>query len=72
MLRLTREAVGFVASEGLPVMYVTEDTTRARPEDLRQLYTAAVEAGARRVCVADTVGHATPAGVRRVGVLRPT
>ena len=53
--------------EGLPVMYVTEDTTRARPEDLRRLYTAAVEAGARRVCIADTVGHATPDGARSAG-----
>src|SRR5262245_65865790 len=47
-------------------MYVTEDTTRAAPEDLRRLYTAAVEAGARRVCVADTVGHSTPNGARNV------
>ena len=66
MLQLTREAVEFVVREGLPVMYVTEDTTRAAPEDLRRLYTTAVEAGARRVCVADTVGHATPAGAGRV------
>ncbi|MEM7481755.1 MAG: 2-isopropylmalate synthase [Acidobacteriota bacterium] len=62
MLRLTREAVAFATSEGLPVMFVTEDTTRAHPDDLRRLYTEAVEAGARRVCIADTVGHATPAG----------
>jgi 2-isopropylmalate synthase len=62
MLRLTREAVEFAVSHGLPVMYVTEDTTRAAPEDLRRLYGEAVEAGARRVCIADTVGHATPAG----------
>jgi 2-isopropylmalate synthase len=47
-------------------MYVTEDTTRAAPEDLRRLYTEAVEAGARRVCVADTVGHSTPNGARNV------
>jgi isopropylmalate/homocitrate/citramalate synthase len=66
MLRLTREAVEFAVGEGLPVMYVTEDTTRAAPEDLRRLYTEAVEAGARRVCVADTVGHATPNGARNV------
>jgi 2-isopropylmalate synthase len=45
-------------------MYVTEDTTRAQPETLRKLYTTAIEAGARRICVADTVGHATPNGVR--------
>jgi len=66
MLRLSREAVEFAVKEGLPVMFVTEDTTRAAPEDLRRLYTEAVEAGARRVCVADTVGHATPNGARHV------
>ena len=66
MLRLVREAVAFAAGEGLPVMFVTEDTTRARPEDLRRLYTEAVEAGAGRVCVADTVGHATPTGAANV------
>jgi 2-isopropylmalate synthase len=66
MLRLSREAVEFAVSHGLPVMYVTEDTTRAAPEDLRLLYTAAIEAGARRVCIADTVGHATPAGAANV------
>ena len=66
MLRLVDEAVSYAAGEGLPVMFVTEDTTRANPEHLRRLYTTAVEAGARRVCVADTVGHATPAGARNV------
>jgi 2-isopropylmalate synthase len=66
MLRLSRQAIEFAVKEGLPVMYVTEDTTRAAPEDLRRLYTEAVEAGARRVCVADTVGHATPNGARNV------
>ncbi|MEM9598124.1 MAG: 2-isopropylmalate synthase [Acidobacteriota bacterium] len=62
LLKLTEKAVGYATDNGLPVMYVTEDTTRAKPEDLRRLYTAAVEAGARRVCVADTVGHSTPKG----------
>ncbi len=66
MLRLSREAVEFAIGEGLPVMFVTEDTTRAAPEDLRRLYTEAVEAGARRVCVADTVGHSTPGGARNI------
>jgi 2-isopropylmalate synthase len=66
MLKLTREAVEFAVSEGLPVMFVTEDTTRAKPEDLRALYSEAVDAGAKRVCVADTVGHATPNGARNV------
>ena len=66
LVRLTHDAVSYCTKNGLPVMYVTEDTTRARPEDLRRLYTAAVEAGARRVCVADTVGHATPQGAARL------
>jgi isopropylmalate/homocitrate/citramalate synthase len=66
LLRRTEEAVGFAVREGLPVMYVTEDTTRARPETLRRLYTTAIRCGARRVCVTDTVGHATPEGVTSV------
>jgi 2-isopropylmalate synthase len=66
MLRLTEEAVSLAVREGLPVMYVTEDTTRAQPEHIRQLYTTAIRAGARRVCVCDTVGHATPNGVQNV------
>jgi len=64
MLRVTEEAVTFAVGEGLPVMMVTEDTTRAQPEVLKQLYTRAIECGARRICLSDTVGHATPAGVR--------
>lgn len=60
----TEEAVTFATRQGLPVMYVTEDTTRADPETLRVLYRTAIECGARRICLADTVGHATPAGAR--------
>ncbi len=66
LLRLTEEAVGFGVAQGMEVMFVTEDTTRADPETLKRLYTAAVGAGARRVCVADTVGHATPRGAASV------
>jgi 2-isopropylmalate synthase len=66
LVRLTEEAIAFAVAEGLPVMYVTEDTTRADPETLRRLYRAAIRAGASRVCVADTVGHATPAGAAAV------
>jgi 2-isopropylmalate synthase len=64
--RLTEEAVGFAVKQGLTVMYVTEDTTRADPDSLRALYSTAIRAGARRICIADTVGHATPAGAAAV------
>jgi 2-isopropylmalate synthase len=66
LLRLTEEAIAFAVGEGLPVMFVTEDTTRADPAALRQLYSTAIRAGASRVCIADTVGHATPAGAAAV------
>ena len=66
MLRATEDAVKFAVGEGLDVMYVTEDTTRATPETLKQLYGTAIECGARRICLADTVGHATPNGVRQL------
>jgi len=62
--RLSADAVTFAVSHGLDVMFVTEDTTRADPESLRRLYTAAIRAGAKRLCLADTVGHATPHGAR--------
>lgn len=64
MLRVSEEAVTFAVNEGLPVMMVTEDTTRARPEVLKALYGKAIEWGAKRLCIADTVGHATPEGAR--------
>ncbi len=66
MKRLTREAVGFCVKHGLDCMYVTEDTTRAHPDTIRALYTTAVECGAGRVVVCDTVGHATPEGAYAV------
>jgi 2-isopropylmalate synthase len=66
LLRLTEEAVTFAVKEGLPVMFVTEDTTRANPDTIRALYTTAIRCGARAVCVCDTVGHSTPDGARSV------
>src|SRR5437879_1651949 len=64
ILKSTEEAVTYAVKHGLPVMYVTEDTTRAKPEALKALYGAAIACGAARICLADTVGHATPDGVR--------
>jgi 2-isopropylmalate synthase len=64
MLKASEEAVTFAVREGLPVMFVTEDTTRAHPDTLKALYSNAIRWGARRLCIADTVGHATPDGVR--------
>jgi 2-isopropylmalate synthase len=60
--RTTEEAVKFAASEGLPVMYVTEDTTRADPQTVKTLYSTAIQCGAQAIVLCDTVGHAEPRG----------
>ena len=56
------DAIKFAVSQGLSVAYVTEDTTRSRPDQLERLLLSAIDAGARRLCLCDTVGHATPEG----------
>ena len=66
MLSNVETAVTMAVKAGVPVMFVTEDTTRADPDTLRRLYTLAIECGARRICASDTVGHATPEGVRNL------
>ncbi|MDX1387887.1 MAG: LeuA family protein, partial [Acidobacteriota bacterium] len=66
LLARSEEAITYAVKAGLPVMFVTEDTTRARPETIEKLYGAAARLGAGRVCIADTVGHATPEGTTRV------
>jgi len=66
MLKVSEEAVTFAVKHDLPVMFVTEDTTRAHPETLKALYSHAIGWGARRVCLADTTGHATPDGARNL------
>jgi isopropylmalate/homocitrate/citramalate synthase len=63
IVRHSREAITFAIREGLNVMYVTEDTVRSSPDHLRVILTAAIDAGAQRVCLCDTCGAATPDGV---------
>jgi len=64
LLRRTEEAVTYAMNHGVPVMYVTEDTTRAVPDTIKRLYSTAIRCGARHIVLTDTVGYATPAGAR--------
>jgi 2-isopropylmalate synthase len=64
--RLTAQAVSFARSHDLPVLYVTEDTTRSTEAVLRRLYQTAIRNGAGRLCIADTAGHATPTGAANI------
>jgi 2-isopropylmalate synthase len=66
LLDLTRQAVRMGVEGGIPVSFVTEDTVRSRPETLRRLFEVAVAEGADRLVLCDTVGHASPSGVRNL------
>ena len=66
LLKTIEKAVSYARRSGLSVMFVTEDTTRARPEHVAAMYLTAARTGASRLCLADTVGHATPTGVQRL------
>ena len=68
MMRAAEDSVRFAIQNGLPTMFVTEDTVRAHPDTLRKLYGCALDSGATALCVCDTVGHAIPQGA--AGVVR--
>lgn len=63
-LKIAEEAVSYALAQGLEVMFVTEDTIRSHPDHIARLYQVAIDCGAQRICLCDTVGHATPVGVR--------
>ena len=62
--KTSAEAISFAVKEGLEVAYVTEDTTRSSPQNLDVLFRSAIDHGASRLVLCDTVGHATPMGAK--------
>jgi len=66
IISTAEKAIGFAVDNDIPVMFVTEDTTRSKPEDIKAVYTRALELGADRLCVCDTCGHVTPNGVEQL------
>jgi isopropylmalate/homocitrate/citramalate synthase len=66
LVRHTRESIELIVRHGLPASFVTEDTTRAHPRTLDALFRTAIEAGATRLVLCDTCGHATPDGLRNL------
>ena len=63
-LESTAELVEHAKAHGLWVEVIGEDGSRADLEYLEELLGTAIEAGADRVCFADTVGHAGPERTR--------
>ncbi len=66
LLKHSADAIDVGVKNGLPVAYVTEDTTRSRPDVLASLFKNAIDHGAQRLVLCDTVGHATPDGTRNL------
>ncbi|MDA0647796.1 MAG: 2-isopropylmalate synthase [archaeon] len=66
LLSTMETAVSFAIENDVPVMFVTEDTTRSKPKDVKMIYQRAMELGVRRLCVCDTCGHVTPNGVKKL------
>ncbi len=66
ILTSIRDAVSFGVGEKLNVSFVTEDTARAHPDRLYEMFDVAVEAGATRLILCDTVGSANPATVTKL------
>lgn len=64
LLKVSEKALAYCAEHKLPVMFVTEDTTRSHPDTVRRMYGQAMDMGADRLVVCDTCGHATPEGTR--------
>lgn len=60
LLALLSAAVGHAKASGLRVRFTLEDATRTEEPDALAAFGAAVEQGADRICVADTVGVAEP------------
>jgi 2-isopropylmalate synthase len=63
ILKTSEKAIRFAVKEGMDVAYVTEDTTRSRPDHLDRLFRHAIDLGVKRLVICDTVGHSTPDGI---------
>jgi 2-isopropylmalate synthase len=63
MKKAVASSLDIARQNNLKASFVTEDTIRSRPEVLAALFKTAIEHGAHRFVLCDTVGHATPSGV---------
>ena len=76
MLGRITDAMAFAAEHGIHAAFFGVDSTRAEPAFYERVYARAIEAGAREVCVVDTLGIASPEAVselveRTVGLAGP-
>jgi len=63
-LEKIRTAIHYAKDNGFEVNWVSEDATRCDFEHLRNVFNTAIDAGAKRIVVGDTVGVLTPYSAR--------
>jgi len=66
MLDRLTECIEFGREHGLVIDYIAEDSTRSDMEFLCQAFQTAIDAGADKICVADTVGFVRPEVMRHI------
>ena len=66
MVKWATEAIDFALKQGLMVNFACEDATRSEPETLKTLHTAALEHGATRFTIPDTVGISNVISAARI------
>ena len=66
MLERLTECIEYGKDHGLIIDYIAEDSTRSNMEFLCQVYRSAIDAGASKVCIADTVGFVRPEVMRYI------
>lgn len=66
MVKWATEAIDFALKEGLTVNFACEDATRSEPETLKALHKAALEHGASRFTIPDTVGICNVVSAARI------
>ncbi|MFX1298125.1 MAG: LeuA family protein, partial [Promethearchaeota archaeon] len=59
-LEMIRSAIHYAMDNGFKVNWVSEDGTRCDFEHLKNVFLTAIEAGAKRIVLGDTVGVLTP------------
>ncbi|MFW9767521.1 MAG: homoaconitate hydratase [Candidatus Thorarchaeota archaeon] len=60
MLERLTECIEYGREHGLTIDYIAEDSTRSDMDFLCSAYRTAIDAGADKICVADTVGFVRP------------
>lgn len=66
MLERLTECIEFGKEHGLVIDYIAEDSTRSDMDFLCQAYRTAIDAGADKICIADTVGFVRPEVMRYI------